>query len=130
MDNNQQKQFVDITEISQRVNVEKPYFAFQQLWLDDDSLTGTFTSEQPLVYENGLITAGELGRHMAILGSCTAVALHNGPEGYYLATKAHFTRKQNNQATVLDVFHASARVLNIDKRSLKVTAQVWNQFPA
>lgn len=129
MDNNQQKQFVDITEISQRVNVEKPYFAFQQLWLDDDSLTGTFTSEQPLVYENGLITAGELGRHMAILGSCTAVALHNGPEGYYLATKAHFTRKQNNQATVLDVFHASARVLNIDKRSLKVTAQVWNQEP-
>lgn len=33
MDNNQQKQFVDITEISQRVNVEKPYFAFQQLCL-------------------------------------------------------------------------------------------------
>lgn len=121
--------FFDITEISQRVKIKKPYFAFQQLWLDERSLVGSFVSEQPLVYETGLITASELGRHMAILGSCTAVALHNGPEGYYLATKAHFIRKQNNQAAAHGVFYASAQVLNIDKRSLKVSALAWNREP-
>ncbi|HGM5420628.1 hypothetical protein ACTVPT_26285 [Serratia bockelmannii] len=125
----QQKHFFDVTEISQRVKVEKPYFAFQQLWSDEDSLVGTFSSEQPLVYEAGLITAGELGRHMAILGSCTAAALHNGPEGYYLATKAHFIRKQNNQTAAHGRFYASSRVLHLDKRSLKVSAQAWNSEP-
>ncbi|MGX5057059.1 hypothetical protein ACWKX9_26040 [Enterobacter asburiae] len=125
----QQKRFFDISAISQRVKVEKPYFAFQQLWSDEDSLVGTFSSEQPLVCEVGLITAGELGRHMAILGSCTAAALHNGPEGYYLATKAHFKRKQNNQTAAHEIFYASSRVLNFDKRSLKVTAQAWNSEP-
>lgn len=125
----QQKHFFDVTEISQRVKVEKPYFAFQQLWSDEDSLVGTFSSEQPLVYEAGLITAGELGRHMAILGSCTAAALHNGPEGYYLATKAHFIRKQNNQTVAHGRFYASSRVLHLDKRSLKVSAQAWNSEP-
>lgn len=60
----QQKHFFDITEISQRVKVEKLYFAFQQLWSDEDSLVGIFSSEQPLAYEVGPITAGELGRHM------------------------------------------------------------------
>jgi len=125
----QQKYFFDITEISQRVKVEKPYFAFQQLWSDEDSLVGIFSSEQPLAYEAGPITAGELGRHMAIMGSCTAVALHNGSEGYYLATKAHFIRKQNNQTAAHEKFYACARVLNLDKRSLKVSALVWNSEP-
>ncbi|EMJ5851792.1 hypothetical protein R5P12_003515 [Klebsiella aerogenes] len=72
----QQKHFFDITEISQRVKVEKLYFAFQQLWSDEDSLVGIFSSEQPLAYEVGPITAGELGRHMAIMGSCTAAGEH------------------------------------------------------
>jgi hypothetical protein len=121
--------FFNTEEISQRIKVQEPYFAFQKLWLDEHSLVGTFASEQPLVCETGLITAGELGRHMAILGSCTAVALHNGPEGYYLATKAHFTRQKNKQTAAHGVFHASARVLNIDKRSLKVLAQVWHVEP-
>jgi hypothetical protein len=126
---NKQEHFFDITEISQRIKVHKPYFAFQQLWQDEQSLVGTFVSEQPLVYETGLITAGELGRHMAILGSCTAVALNNGPEGYYLATKAHFRRQHNKQAATVDVFYSSAQVLHIDKRSLKVSARVWNKEP-
>ncbi|WP_273908465.1 hypothetical protein [Enterobacter bugandensis] len=125
----QQKHFFDVTEISQRVKVEKPYFSFQQLWSDEDSLIGTFSSEQPLICEAGLITAGELGRHMAILGSCTAAALHNGPEGYYLATRAHFIRRQNNQTAAPGRFYASSRVLNLDKRSLKASAQVWNSEP-
>ena len=124
-----QDHFFDINEISQHIKVQKPYFAFQQLWQDEKSLVGSFASEQPLVDETGPITAGEIGRHMAILGSCTAAALHNGPEGYYLATKAHFIRKHNRQDSDKEVFFASAQVLNIDKRTLKASVQAWNKEP-
>lgn len=124
-----QEQFFDITEIAERIKVQEPYFAFQNLWSEEHSLVGTFAPEQPLLSETGLITTGELGRHMAILGSCTAVALHNGPEGYYLATKAHFVRKNNHRAAAQGEFYASAQVLNIDKRSLKISARVWNSEP-
>lgn len=121
--------FFDINEISHRIKVQKPYFAFQKLWQEEDLLIGNFISEQPLVHEAGLITAGELGRHLAILGSCTAVALSNGPEAYYLATKANFIRKPENQITHDEMFYASARVISIDKRTLKISAQAWNKEP-
>ncbi|QCT21354.1 hypothetical protein FEM41_17720 [Jejubacter calystegiae] len=119
---------LDINEISQRINVQKPYFAFQHLWQDDEQVMGRFTAEQPLVYEIGAITAGELGRHLAILGSCSAVALHNGPEGYYLATRAHLTRSAD-QPTKGETLYASARVLDMDKRSLKIAASAWGKTP-
>lgn len=125
----QQDHFFDITDISQRIKVQEPYFAFQQLQLKGESLVGTFASEQPLIHETGLITAGELGRHLAILGSCTAVALHNGPEGYYLATKAHFVRNRSQHTVVDGLFHASAHVLNMDKRSLTISAKAWHKEP-
>ncbi|WP_324284976.1 hypothetical protein Q5384_20240 [Enterobacter ludwigii] len=124
-----QKHYFDIAELSRQVNVEKPYFAFQQLWTDNGALVGTFSPEQPLVHESGPVTAGELGRHMAILGSCTAVALHEGATGYYLATSAHFIRRQHHAAVTHEKYYASARVLELDKRSLKVSAQVWNSEP-
>jgi len=121
--------FLDIDDISQKINVQKPYFAFQQLWKDGESLVGSFSAEQPLVYETGPITAGELGRHLAILGSCSAVALHSGPESYYLATKAHFTSKPVRQTSRHEVFYASAKVLSIDKRTLKISAKAWGDEP-
>ncbi|MEH0835529.1 hypothetical protein [Pectobacterium cacticida] len=129
MNMKQQNRYFDISELSQSVKVERPYFAFQKLWQDEKSLVGTFSSEQPLLHESGIITAGELGRHMAILGSCTAVALHNGPKGYYLAIKADFINKQNKHSSGDDIFYASAQVLNMDKRSLKISARVWNKQP-
>lgn len=125
----QQRIFLDAKKISQCINVLQPYFAFQQLWQDDLSLVGSFTPEQPLIYESGYITAGELGRHLAILGSCTAVALHNGPEGYYLATKAHLSTRPQDQVSCQEGFHASAQVLSLDKRTLKISAQAWSSAP-
>ncbi|HCF3047470.1 hypothetical protein ACM714_27530 [Pseudomonas aeruginosa] len=125
----EKKLFLDAKKISQRINVHQPYFAFQQLWQENLSLVGSFTPEQPLLYESGPITAGELGRHLAILGSCTAVALHDGPEGYYLATKARLSRNAHKQASYQEGFHASAQVLSLDKRTLRVSAQAWNPAP-
>lgn len=120
---------LDINQITQRIKVQNPYFAFQQLWQEGESLVGSFTSEQPLLYEGGSITAGELGRHLAILGSCTAVALHSGPEGYYLATKAHFIRKQEKNALCQKILYAKAQIVDMDKRTLKISAQAWGNSP-
>ncbi|MER2944816.1 hypothetical protein FS592_16015 [Serratia plymuthica] len=120
---------LDINKITQRIKVKNPYFAFQQLWQEGESLVGSFTSEQPLLYEAGCITAGELGRHLAILGSCTAVALHSGPEGYYLATKAHFIRKSEKNVLRQKMLYASAQVVHMDKRTLKISAQAWGNSP-
>jgi hypothetical protein len=121
----QQREYFDVNEVSQRINIQRPYFAFERLWQDENSLVGNFVAEQPLMYEAGPVTAGELGRHLAILGSCTAVALHDGPEAYYLATKAHFTRKSMNEISSHDIYYASAQVINIDRRTLQVSAQAW-----
>jgi hypothetical protein len=124
-----QDRFFDVADISQRIKVQKPYFAFHQLWQDEDQLVGKFAAEQPLVYETGVITAGELGRHMAILGSCAAVALHNGPEAYYLATEAHFSRKNHKRSSCENIFHASAKVIDMDKRTLRVQVKTWSKDP-
>ncbi|WP_152974296.1 MULTISPECIES: hypothetical protein [Pseudomonas] len=125
----EQRRSFDPAELSRRIRLQVPYFAFQALWQEGESLIGTFTCEQPLVHEVGPITAGELGRHMAILGGCAAVALHNGADGYYLATRAHFIRKSTEQAMAQEGFHASAQVVNLDKRSLEVSARAWGREP-
>ena len=123
----QQRAYLDVNDVSQRINIKKPYFAFERLWQDGNCLVGDFAAEQPMVYETGPVAAGELGRHLAILGSCTAVALHDGPEAYYLATKAQFTRNPANKASSQDIYYASAQVLNIDKRKLNVSARAWGR---
>ncbi|MBH2988171.1 hypothetical protein I5Q25_08760 [Serratia ureilytica] len=120
---------LDINKVIQSIKVQTPYFAFQQLWQEGESLVGSFTSEQPLLHEAGYITAGELGRHLAILGSCTAVALHNGPEGYYLATKAHFIRRSGKHTLPQRILYARAQVVDMNKRELKIFAQAWANGP-
>ncbi|AIA46929.1 hypothetical protein L085_07390 [Serratia sp. FS14] len=92
-------------------------------------MVGSFAAEQPLLYEAGCITAGELGRHLAILGSCTAVALHSGPEGYYLATKAHFIRKSETPPPPQKILYARAKIVDMNKRELKILAQAWANGP-
>lgn len=124
-----QDHFFDVNQVSQCIKVQKPYFAFQQIWQDGNSLVGSFAAEQSLDYETGIITAGELGRHLAILGSCAAVVICNGSEGYYLALKADFINKPHKQTSVNDILYAGAQVLSIDKRSLKISAQAWNIEP-
>lgn len=124
-----QDDLLNINQIIQSIKVGSPYFAFQQLWQEGESLVGSFTSEQPLLYEAGCITAGELGRHLAILGSCTAVALHSGPEGYYLATKAHFIRKSEKNTRPQRILYARAQVVGMNKRELKTFAQAWANGP-
>jgi hypothetical protein len=114
----QQCEYFDVNVVSQRINIQRPYFAFERLWQDGKSLVGDFAAEQPTSFEAGPVASG-------VLGSCTAVVLHDGPEAYYLATKAQFTRKYVNPSSSHDVYSASAQVMNMDKRTLNISAQAW-----
>lgn len=44
----QQCDFFDIDDVSQRIRVQKPYFAFRELWREGELLVGSFSAEQPL----------------------------------------------------------------------------------
>lgn len=91
--------------------MQKPYFAFQQFWQDVNSLVGGFAAEQSLDYETGIITAVELGRYLASLGSYAAVVICNGSEGYYLKLRANFINKYHKQTLVNGILYASVQFL-------------------
>lgn len=124
---NQDREYFNIDEICNRIYVHKPYFAFQELWREHDSIIGSFTPEQPLLDEIGSITTGEIGRHLAILGSCAGVILGNTPDGYYLALKGHVVRKQNSAFTANEKLFAGAKIISVSERSLTVAAQIWGE---
>lgn len=125
----QPQNLYDVNQVAQCINVNPPYFAFKELWAIDQLLMGSFVAEQPLAYEVGPITAGELGRHLAILGSCAAATLQSGEEKYYLATKAHFIRKATCVVSANDLLYASAQVLSMNQRNLTVRANAWGREP-
>lgn len=85
----------------------------------------SFFPEQELSGELGYLSATELGRHLAILGSCAAVSIKDGISGYYLATKAHYTGKAAFSQPKPPSLRASAKVLSLDKRLLKIVATAY-----
>ncbi|GAB7524559.1 hypothetical protein PBS_35460 [Paraburkholderia sp. 2C] len=116
---------LDIAEICKRVAVHRPYFAFSELNanLRDKTTIGIFNAEQVTGFELGPISSAELGRHLAILGSCAAAV--DGPDEmtYYLASKGRLKllpytdEAQKNQSGV-----AIAAVVNRNRRVM--TAEV------
>jgi hypothetical protein len=85
---------LDRAEICRRTAVERPYFAFDELSLSaDGAVIGEVRREHGLGYECGPLGAAEIGRHLAILGSCAAAAHAISDERlYYLATHAELRR--------------------------------------
>lgn len=119
----------DIDDIAERIAVQKPYFAFNSLWQEGEHLVGNFVPEQELGGELGYLSAAELGRHLAILGSCAAVSINDGINGYYLATQAHYTGKAAFSQPKPPSLSARAKVLSMDKRSLKIAATAYAHEP-
>jgi hypothetical protein len=85
---------LNMAEICRRTAVERPYFAFSELSVGaDGEVIGDVQREHPLGYEFGPLGAAEIGRHLAILGSCAAAAASISDERlYYLATHAELRR--------------------------------------
>jgi 3-hydroxymyristoyl/3-hydroxydecanoyl-(acyl carrier protein) dehydratase len=82
-------------EIFKIIDVNKPYFALQNLtYHSDGTVTAIIPIEQHLGYEPTPITSSESGRHLAVLGSCVcALNNPNKTRHYYLAASANATRK-------------------------------------
>ncbi|WP_342238922.1 hypothetical protein [Inquilinus sp. OTU3971] len=116
-------QRLDISTVCDRIAVQAPYFAFGELEGDEDgAVRGVFASEQTIGYERGPVASAEVGRHLAILGSCAA-ARRATERTYYLATKARYsTLKDAGRRGAGRVFQAAAEVLAQDRRSLTAQA--------
>ena len=118
----------------QRIAVQPPYFSFRRLYITSDSshseIYGEFEPEQPLGAEIGLLCAAEIGRHLAILGSCAAALTHDN-RIYYLATQAKYkllhptTGDQSSR-----MLCARARVLERGRNTLRAEGEILtNNIP-
>ena len=119
------------SDICARIAVQPPYFAFTRLdAMPDSTVYGEFTPEQPLEYEKGPITAAEIGRHLAILGSCAAAVLSDDLNVYYLATNASYRRLRSTEPTSCRrPLKARARIAQQSRRTLVAEATVSDETP-
>ncbi|PTL84177.1 hypothetical protein [Vitiosangium sp. GDMCC 1.1324] len=81
-------------ELYERICVRDPYFALSEVTVvGDGEVVAKVPVEQETEGEASPINAAEVGRHLAILGSCAA-SLVNPKEGqhYYLARRARLER--------------------------------------
>ena len=109
-----------IFDFTHKIAVKAPYFALTSFSSpQENTLTTQVTNQQPMGEEIGGMTGSEIGRHLAILGSCAATTFGNFPgKHYFLATKAHLKRKK----LVLDFpsgssFEGKATLTSFDKRN-------------
>jgi hypothetical protein len=124
-------QLLDIPTVTNRIAVQPPYFAFTTMELDaDGAIHGEFIPEQPLEYEAGPASAAEIGRHLAILGSCAAAAKSGVDRLYYLATKADYKQlRRPAESTGGRPLRATARIASQGRRNLTVKATVSDGVP-
>ncbi|TKC89449.1 hypothetical protein FAZ69_10965 [Trinickia terrae] len=126
---------LNMADICRRTAVERPYFAFGDLSIDiNGTVVGEVQREHPLSHEYGPLGAAEIGRHLAILGSCAAAAtVDNDDRLYYLATHAEFRRSGFAQSNFPDgeKYRASATVVERTARMLfaRTTMQVGENAP-
>ncbi|MPR01340.1 hypothetical protein F0169_04160 [Pseudomonas sp. MAFF 212408] len=118
---------LNIPDICDHIAVQAPYFAFERLEGQRQTISGDFVSEQNIGYERGGLSYAEIGRHLAILGSCAAVVDKTEGKNYYLASKAtlRIFRSPNNERK----FQASAEVITQSKRVLVISATASDGQP-
>jgi len=113
---------LNISTICERIAVQAPYFAFSKLEGQNQTVRGAFIPEQDTGFERGAVAAAEIGRHLAILGSCAAVASRPAEKTYYLATKGRLNLLRNPKRGTDQTYQAVAEVVTQDKRSLIIQA--------
>jgi len=89
--------FNGFEEISQdsilsKIFVSRPYYSFKNTYRKGDYLVSRIYPERKNDYESSPMTAAEIGRHLAILGSCIH-GVDENDRSYYLASKARLDIK-------------------------------------
>jgi len=112
------------SELFARICVRDPYFALSEVTMvGPGEVLARVPVEQDPGAEASPINAAEVGRHLAILGSC-ASALINSKEGqhYYLARRARLERLHDGPRARLDEpLWGLARAEFVDKRCTRAS---------
>lgn len=102
-----------------RICVRPPYFALQNIQLEDGLFVAEAKAELPQGLALGPMRPGDLSRHGAIAGLCAlAVKQKDDQRRYYLATDATFTGYLS-QAPYGSLLRFEAEVAELGKRSAK-----------
>lgn len=104
----------------ERIDVRMPYFALQNISeINKNTLQASIDVEQPLGHEAGPICSAEVGRHLAILGSCAAA--HCNPKKgkhYYLASKSVVERLCTDTKTHETLFVTASAYFHSNNRAV------------
>ena len=93
---------IDNNYILERIGVQPPYYALNDLELDEENgiMSAKVPVEQSSEMERSPITAAESGRHLAILGCCLMGVINTeGGKFYYLANSAVYEAHLSTETT-------------------------------
>ncbi|MEJ7138421.1 hypothetical protein [Amphibiibacter pelophylacis] len=114
-------------DLFSRIEVTPPYFAFETLASEGDQVVAPIAPEQNRGGEESLMASAEVGRHLAILGSC-ALAQMQAETGrfFYLAQEATLVRLPASESAVRGPLQARARARHLTARDASATAELCN----
>lgn len=114
-------------DIEQLIEVKRPYFSLNDFMVSDEGVTATLEREQPMENERGCMAAAEVGRHLAILGSC-ALAIKNPIKSkhYYLAHRAKLTRIFDPDTVGAINLKADSYTTYLDKRKGEAHSKLYS----
>lgn len=104
-------------DVKKLIEVKRPYYSLNKIKLDTDVVSASVKSEQPMENEIGGIAAAEVGRHLAILGSCALAATNSDKrKHYYLAHRASLRRIVFPENIIDSTYKVDSRARYLDKR--------------
>ena len=110
-----------------RISVRRPYFGFDALeQLGSGIVAGNVPAADPVAPEYGPMDAGQVSRHLAILGSCAAALSRDDDDRHhYLAVGAHFSRMASAPiAPPSDELRAEAFASWVDRRTARAVVKL------
>ncbi|MDA3928887.1 MAG: hypothetical protein PF541_07990 [Prolixibacteraceae bacterium] len=111
--------------ILENISVTAPYFALTNLFIQQEYVYADFTTELIHIDEEGPISAAEVGRHMAILGS--VVLANENPKKekhHYLATDAIITRCTHKSSSKF-ALKSRAKMMSISRKNGVVYGEIF-----
>ena len=120
-----------VSNIEDLIEVKSPYFALDNMYFDNDGwLVAKAPVECQCLYENTLMDASEVGRHLAILGSCFgALANPEKSRHYYLAYQAELNTSQSYISNVRpNYLYMRAKAKFVNKRELVAETELLDKF--
>lgn len=85
------------TLLLDRIGITRPYFALDAIAVEGERFEANAVAEAPAHFEQGPMTAAEIGRHAAITGQCSvALAQRDDRQRYFLANAAECSYLPND----------------------------------